>query len=286
MPRTSTTTSTSTDRHSASSWPRFYPSAEQFLTAAQEAQPHPSRTRKIRHRSADEFFGNVTFDQAQQIARTSWREGREKVLSAASTLPAIQPASADDGEAPAYFYDVAGDELDVSRFLADEPEPFLCRAPREGEGKIIKIECSIFFTYYIPAAQIIRRGALICVVCHALEIAGYNVEISISATMQTKDGNQANLQAIIKTSDQPLELDRAAFFLAHPTASRFFIFSLFEEHPRCTTNFALSSRDILKKYHRAGETEIFLEAGNNYFHDDEDVLRPFVEAGLIAPLPA
>jgi hypothetical protein len=217
--------------------------------------------------SMKKWFGSGSFEEAAYIAENGWAEGAEHIHQITERL-ATQIKTVDT-LVPSWEYEVCGEELDVARFLSDEPECFISCDPQNRE--ILKIYVGNCFASLVSAEQIRTFGANIAAAVQALESANYSVEVN-TITQFDKDGSpRIDIVTTIKKSDAPLEIDRLAFFLVHPSAFRRMSFAIVE-----------TQSDLTAGYYNVGNRPI--KADNTIFISAQDYLNPLKElrkAGLI-----
>lgn len=178
---------------------------------------------------AESFTGTASFDDAMQLALTGWHDGLERFQDKLSVLGANFAA---DIELQRIKYQVSGRKLDMARHLAGRPDCFMRRysvQESSSAGKLITLAVSAGFSHKIGHAEIMTRGAAICLLSQCLESAGYAVEIVLVKTQGGEDYESTYSVAIpLKHSDHYAEYDRIAFALAHPSMLRRIIFGIEE----------------------------------------------------------
>jgi hypothetical protein len=97
----------------------------------------------------------------------------------------------------------------------------------EASGKIVRLVVQGSTSAAIPAAQIVARGALIVALVDCLEAAGRSVEVSVSFAV-SHDGDRSETVFCAKRAGEPVEIDRLAFVLAHPSMQRRLAFACWE----------------------------------------------------------
>jgi hypothetical protein len=166
------------------------------------------------HQHTNAFQGNASFADALELARHGWKEGRERMARATAD---IVEAVGEDRET--LTYDVAGNEPDVGRFLAGEPENMLAFLPTD-EQKIITIVANICTSAAIGTDVIFVRGAAICRLIDRLELQGHRVELRLAIAVQKPRGDFFYFTTTVKAASDHLDIDRVAFALAHPASQR------------------------------------------------------------------
>lgn len=80
------------------------------------------------------------------------------------------------------------------------------------------------------------RGAAVLSLADTLERRGFSTELRIVGNSQA--GGQAFRYSIVyKRAGEPLDIDRAAFAIAHPSSMRRLAFAILEQHRELETNF-------------------------------------------------
>jgi hypothetical protein len=185
-----------------------------------------------------QWSGGLTWEQAKQMAVSGWREGMQEIDRYRAK---IVPIVTEKVLRPKQIYSVAGYNVDVGSFMANEPECFLSREYEERNypGQIYKIVASISFSAAIKPETITQRGAMICALIDAIEFAGHRAEVicnwAVSAGSYDNDRQGKNkeegwfeVSVTVKKVSQPLEMSDLAFCLAHPAMLRRIMFSAAE----------------------------------------------------------
>ncbi|MDR1840191.1 MAG: hypothetical protein LBQ93_11495 [Treponema sp.] len=201
-------------------------------------QDSQARTKSSRENYNLQWSGGLTWEQAKQTAVNGWREGMQKIDKYRAK---IVPIVTEKVLRPKQIYSVAGYNVDVGSFMANEPECFLSREYEERNypGQIYKIVASISFSAAITPETIIQRGAMICALIDAIEFAGHRAEVicNDASTVRERDEYRQGkykeegwfeVSVTVKKVSQPLEMSDLAFCLAHPAMLRRIMFSAAE----------------------------------------------------------
>jgi len=185
-----------------------------------------------------EWSGDLTWEQAKQMAVSGWREGMREIDKYRAK---IVPIITEKVLRPKQIYSVAGYNVDVGSFMANEPECFIAREYEERNypGQIYKIVVSISFSSEIKPETIIQRGAMVCALIDAIEFAGHRAEVicnfasSVSESEEYRQGKYKEegwfeVSVTAKKASQPLDMSDLAFCLAHPAMLRRIMFSTAE----------------------------------------------------------
>jgi hypothetical protein len=194
------------------------------------------------------FTGAESFEAAAQLAVHGWQDGLKKVSNAKKLVKI--PSNMNAPQITPRF-DEEGDEVAVDRYLAGEPDQWVSfpLAPTPQRGKICKVILSACASGSFSADQLIRRGAVACALIDALETAGVRCEVELQATFSErcpKDwanpippdfSDPASTNAVLsdlitlKQAQDPLDMERLVYWLAHPSALRRFFFRALEDRP-------------------------------------------------------
>lgn len=197
--------------------------------ADEKAVRYMEDSRSLRN---SEWKGPTTFCGAMYLARDGWPEGLALIERHKANFDRILGERV---RRPVLAHDVAGFAPDVGAFLAGEPESMFSRETVEtvGIGRILRIVVNRSVSCGISSERIMERGAFICAAVDALESAGYSCELSCVATCSESGGHCETehdfiVSIPVKSAGEPLELDRAAFALAHTAFFRRLVFSVME----------------------------------------------------------
>lgn len=221
---------------------REYASWGEFIDAVKEnADKLPER-----HKEGDEWhqgndrdlwLGDGSFDETLRYAEG---EGWQGAIPAAERL--VAHIETDLGFAMVNdfvtTFDVAGSEVDMGRYMAGEPECMSESMPMKvmRTGRVIKIAVPVCYSSMINAETVKARGAAVMALVNAFAMMQHPVEIYAclaihgSGNYQREDGTRGDprLSYVIKVqdADQPLNMGRVMYALAHPTMLRQLIFAL------------------------------------------------------------
>jgi len=181
-----------------------------------------------------DFFRTGTYEEAVKLAESGWTQGAEIIAEHRDASRCFLNA-AKVAKVATYGYDVSGDWLDVGRYLDGEPE---CFGIEVGDGeivaqKVVSIRINSAVSGAVEADHIIARGIALLLAVDLLEACGTRVELILargggingSASESTAaKGSTFESNTVIKEANQPVDIDRLAFWVAHPSAFRRFGF--------------------------------------------------------------
>lgn len=170
------------------------------------------------------FTGTASYAEALKIAEEGWEQGRDQALKLAQPLinKLVQFI-----ERPDIVYDVEGNGYDIGRFCSDDPE---CAIKMENEivevpasPRLIRIVFDNLASGGIEKEILTAKGAAVAALIELLEFAGNRVELInlVHATAINRSGPIAFMKSVIvKAFDQPLDMGRIIFAIAHPSMMR------------------------------------------------------------------
>ena len=179
------------------------------------------------------FRGTNTFDEAFDLAYNGWTAGQNEALK--FSHPIIEKM-VNYIERPDIVYDVEGNTLDIGRYCSDDPE---CWIKFENEivevpsqPRLIRIVFNIAASCGISKEIMTAKGAAVAALIELLEFAGNRVEVILlpfcgSEVFTNNPADWFN-SVLVKAFDQPLDLARLIFAIAHPSSFRRLGFSLIE----------------------------------------------------------
>lgn len=205
---------------------------EQSLVVPSKQDSSSSRQDRL---GSDPWHGTNTFEQAVALAQRGWPEGAAAALELRAE---VESAVRDliNARSTSYTFDVAGEFVDVGRFLSGEPECFGSESQDYGNTvrPVVKIVANLAASGSVSTKSLYVRGAAIVAAIDILESLGRRVEVWIAhGSTKSRRGGQSNVHethVLVKKADQPLDVDRLAFAVAHPSTLRRLCFSIMEQH--------------------------------------------------------
>lgn len=181
--------------------------------------------------------GNVTLNGACKLATAGWREGRERLATGLEAYQAAQSL----GNDRSLGYDVAGYRPDVGRAIAGDTLSMINNAPELSRRvPIVSLAMSVHVSGGVSAEQLTIWGIALASHVDALEAAGYRVALSVLPFLGSNYDRGAWVAALvnIKAPEQPLDLDRLAYWMAHPSTLRRIGLALCDQRPASFENVA------------------------------------------------
>jgi hypothetical protein len=203
-----------------------FDSLAEFLAEAEQPPRDESLSNSSQDETRPEFHGSTSYAHALTMARYGWPEGLARMEQARA---AVQVPDTMENLTPLPVISEDGDEILVDRYLDGESDHFLAfpQAFTPRRGRIAAVVVNVGGSHKINPETYFRRGAAALAVVDALERAGIRCEVRICQTARTSKKTYT-FRATLKRPEDPLELDRMAFFLASQSVQRRFLFRLRE----------------------------------------------------------
>lgn len=183
-----------------------------------------------RQTGVDAWAGSKTYEEAVGYMQRGWPEGAAKVSKVRGSLNrAVETLIA--AKTQDCMYGVEGDWFDVGRMAEGDPE---CCGYWDDDGesektKIIRIVANICVSAAVSTQAMYARGAACIAAVDLLESLGYRVELWAGIGCD-RGGERLDSQVLIKASGQPVDTDRLAYVLCHPSFFRRVYFAHMELH--------------------------------------------------------
>jgi len=173
------------------------------------------------------FHGTDTYGEAEKLAYCGWHDG----LKLLSEMKEIVNIKGDTGYTNTEHYDHGGAFVDVGRFCEGVPECMIDFQEKETIGSnVITISVNIGALVSVKKKTITRRGVAIVSLVDALESSGKRVEIEMVSRAKNKFSPEIAVVTVkLKKPDEPLDIERVLFALAHPSTLRRLVFSVREK---------------------------------------------------------
>lgn len=177
------------------------------------------------------------FDEAAKLAREGWVEGANKLSASFKTLDIHSKEVVRELKMSM----VGPGTLDMNRYLMGHPESWVTwpEVEIESDRGVVTILYNGTASAGVSAETMFRKGAIVCALIDLLEQAGRRVELILTLCTErllfrsAKTGNPyINTEILVKAAQDPLDMDRVAFAVAHPSCLRRLGFSLWEQVDR------------------------------------------------------
>ena len=224
-----------------------------------------------------EWSGGHTFDECIELAKTGWPDGLARMQKLTKLIEV--PKGARNFE-PQPVLALAGDEVDVGLYLTGEPE---CMTDWHMEetptfGKVVKVIVSQAAMGSVSPDTMFRRGAAAVLLVDALESCGIRCEVWVLPKCNATSKGKFRFygKVLVKKAEDPVELDRLAFMLAHPGVLRRLGFRLMEQEDpdtwagKQTHNGYGSSKELVEAMQEDGT--IYFGCQNPAYRNEEAMI--------------
>lgn len=185
-----------------------------------------------------EFSQTRSLDKAIDLMRFGWPKGTKAAQKLLDTVD-IHEITAMFPERPVLdvYYDVAGDEPDIDRFLTNDPENMRNIIPiTETIGTIATILVNCAQHAYVEADIMRRRGVVVLGLIEAITSLGYGVNVEAydysSPSVDRPSSDMYELRVPLLEAGAAVDRDTLAFAIAHPSFLRRIIFAAQETEPK------------------------------------------------------
>lgn len=205
-------------------WRSDYDSLEAMLAAVEKPLSAGCRDHSRSNQATNSWDYRAGFKGALKLARYGWPEGREQWADEyRANFSQFQ------SERPPSGYDLAGDRLDPVLAAAGDPEPFISPVAFDPRQRVITILVSCLHSAAVSSRCIHNRGLAILATIDNAEAEGRRVELRAAAPSEGHIGDdKVEIYATIKRADEPVDIDRLAYVLAHPAFGRRILFGAME----------------------------------------------------------
>jgi hypothetical protein len=184
------------------------------------------------------FTGTKTLKEAVRLCNEGWPEGVESVSEVLEGVQ-LDPALLMSANRIESYFDVAGDEPDIDRFLVGDPENMVVYTNGlQTHGTILDIVLNVGQHAYVDKQEIINRGASVLAAVEALRAHGYSIGVmavercSGSRYYYDNSPNKIMQYSIpILAPGEAVNVDTLAFSTMHPSFLRRLLFAANEAEP-------------------------------------------------------
>lgn len=191
-------------------------------------------TKSARNVPAQTWNGNVTHDEALQLAETGWTDAPNLSELAERIAPTETRISHEMQHA------VSGAFVDVSRYVEGHPEDMLefCDEPAPRQ---IRLAVDLCKECKETARQLELAGAVALAVIDTLNRSGFVADLMAFAVIESgvqkgkkifATGRKSLTSFPLARAGEPIDPDQLAFWLCHPAALRQLIFGFWDTCPK------------------------------------------------------
>ena len=217
------------------SFKQQYDSFDTFVARVSDESVPTWKGNRASQKEPDKWSGNVTVKEAVQLASYGWRKGRDQMSNELD----MAHNSTSFERLPSFEYDVAGYMPNVPLYVAGCPAHMM--SPLGGEsamGKVVDIKVNISASYDNSPERLMRRGASILSLIDKLEDSGLSCNVITCEYTEASQGKGFFLiEFPIKKAGQPMDIDRCAYALVHPSMLRKLCFVACEQELKAEKNW-------------------------------------------------
>lgn len=169
-----------------------------------------------------EFFGTMSFDDANDLMSGGWQAGADKVSAYMSKSKAGRK-----GTSPTLYTSVVGFAPCVPAYLSGNPLNMYNQKQASNRKRIISITYNCAVSASISAEKIQQAAAKLFNVIVGLEKQGINTELYLCFIARERE-EQIFLSVCIKQAGRPFNLLSAAYPFVHPSMLRRHCFAIIE----------------------------------------------------------
>ena len=185
------------------------------------------------------WYETDSLDEARGLMRTGWAEGRERINELTRSLRERIERSHGVAQRPVLMAAPVGFMPNVPGAVANIVPASMLRweGVDSDQARIVKLTINLSVSANVSTKTIENRGAAAAALVELLELTGTRVEVVVACGIanhpaKDKQGIKGALQTIIiKQADVPMDTDRLAFHVMHPSSFRRIMFRLLENNP-------------------------------------------------------
>ncbi len=175
------------------------------------------------------FYG-VSYDEAKEMIDEGWGEGAVRVSKLRAELSETVDSVISKNAATIQF-DAEGEWVDLGRLATDDPEccGYFTSGGSVGGDKVVQIIANVSVSCSVSHETMFCRGAATVAAVDILESLGYRVHLVAAMGVKNRTKRELlDVQVTIKEPTQPVDQDRLAFTLCHPSFFRRIMFKVME----------------------------------------------------------
>lgn len=184
---------------------------------------------KARPVGKEEFYGNISSAEALRMAVEGWQAGTERINHFTDLfLDKLTPFLQVDE----YFYDVTGQDWDISRVLEGEPECWINAEQVEVKApanQVIRLVVQAQALAVVSPEAMMWKGASVVALVALLEKSRRRVQIDLAFYNSGLSKGMHLMNIPLKAAGDNSDYAKLAFALAHPACFRHLGFGVMEK---------------------------------------------------------
>lgn len=215
-------------------------------------------------------------EQALDYMKYGWEDGAKQLTEKFNNLR----MKIADKKSTKAFYDVAGFQASVPRYLQGVPTSMINQKRIPKKQPVVTLIKSIGYTFDYTAETILEEGFKAIQIIEAIEASGVRVNLDV-VRFTNGDWQQLETRIRIKNADERLNISKLAFAIAHPSMLRRICFAIMEKHPMVEDrSFRYDYGSSLSRY---SDLQYYYNQPNEYLIPgviDNDIQKAIKEMGL------
>ena len=175
---------------------------------------------------SESFTGSKNFDEAKQHMINGWDKGRDAMAADIE----FAKGKEDTFKRETWEYSVAGQRACIPSYCAGVPAHMVYMDDQSDRNAvpIVKIWVDVNASFGVEAESMIRKGAAIVALVDQIERSGQRVEVVAKSYTEMRRNNILDVSVMVKAADEPMDMDRLAYAVAHPSMLRRSLFRVTE----------------------------------------------------------
>ena len=214
-------------------WFANFPSTEEMFRRVNTVDRVPGASTSSRSDGDLSWYGHMTYDKAIEAATKGWLDGAEQVKAASRRVRLDRAIML--GQGRKLKRKVAGSRVDLTAYNQRIPEHMIAKVRvRTNDGTIIRVGVDCGALGGVTGEAMMKRAVAIATVVNAIESTGVACEVMAlhSVTFGNRGGgDMATVAHVTKKAAYPVNLERLAFGMGHPSVHRRGVFGVRERFP-------------------------------------------------------
>lgn len=164
-----------------------------------------------------EWIGADSPEHVREMTKHGWQDALPEALDIATE--AVETVDR-EYELTMFkpFWDVSGCEVDVARYLSNEPENMIdyVMTPTIRSGRVVTICSSVCYSATVDTKTIIHRGRIVTALTLAVMRLGYGVELYADATVS----GGCSIRTLVKSTNDYIDPAMIMYAYANPSFLR------------------------------------------------------------------
>lgn len=248
---------------------------EEFNTFGELINTNDSRTQNFGNArtSDDDSWYGASYDEAVKMLRYGWQDD-EKVKQMCDTIN-NNLSKLQDEQKMTFKNDIVGYAPIVPLALKGVPQSMINTARKPKKSKVINLIIDVSVSCGTSVEEILEWGAKMTAKIMSLEKQGYRVKIEVVNTYTRDDWTSKvhALKVLVKGENQPFDIKRMMFPLAHGAFFRRIGFDWYERLPEAQHfgEYGYSLIQHNKKHAEAVKKQISDTENSYYICNKEDI---------------